>query len=77
MMNDVATVDASSETFSAERGAEAGADFALYGDIDLEDGVKVIRAEAKARVADTGMTEAERKAYVSSFVSAARDALGI
>lgn len=65
------------DAFSAERGAEAGADFALYNDLDLETAVETIRAEAKDRVASTGMTESERKAYVRAFVAAASEALGV
>lgn len=65
------------ETLCAERGAEAGADFALYNDLDLEEAVETIRAEAKARVANTGMTESERKAYARAFIAAASEALGV
>lgn len=62
---------------AAARGAEAGADFALYTDLDLEEGVSVIRAEAKSRIAETNMFDHERKAYIGAFVEAASEALGI
>jgi hypothetical protein len=62
---------------AAAKGTEAGSDFALYTEIDLEEGVSVIRAEAKSRIAESNMFEHERKAYVRAFVQAACEALGI